>query len=259
MKSIKVPKNSCRLLLSSKSRYILPRTSIYTNTAYYSTANNGAKASQGHRLDSDPSTDGEAGDPFEILHQDHARMTDIFENKILRATDAQQKRDNVRLFIKEVAMHSGVEEKVVYPAMAYLLDNGKQEWDHQVAEHQDVKNKLQAVWDSEDMASSKSIQLLQLVLNDLKEHNGREETELFPAMRSKMTENQLKIMAQVIKVGKLGAPTRPHPEAPAKPPFNLFVAPVAAVMDRLRDAFNVKGELPFGQKDVDEELSKGKK
>jgi hypothetical protein len=93
-------------------------------------------------------------------------------------------------------------------------------------------------------------------MDDLNEHATKEETRIFPAMREKMNENSIKLLATAITVGKSGAPTRPHPESTLPPPFNWVMSPVAAVMDRLRDSLGIKGEIPIMKGDVNEELRK---
>jgi hypothetical protein len=60
-----------------------------------------------------------AGDAFELLAQDHRKFNDIWENKVLKATNDEEKKENMRLLIKEISMHSGAEETLVYPLMRY--------------------------------------------------------------------------------------------------------------------------------------------
>jgi hypothetical protein len=115
-----------------------------------------------------------------------------------------------------------------------------------LADHQTVKELL---YDLDKIGPEGNLfnQKFQKLIDDLHEHNGKEETEVIPLMISKMSKDDLEHLYNAINYMKPLCPTRPHPSAPDKPPANmlagLFIAmlfanvagPVAAFLDRIRD------------------------
>ncbi|MFE9442156.1 hypothetical protein ACFYO2_24855 [Streptomyces sp. NPDC006602] len=70
---------------------------------------------------------------------------------------------------------------------------------------------------------------------DVLQHAASEEQYEFPRLRENTGAQQLSLMATAVRAAEAMAPTRPHPgvESVAQ---NLAVGPVAAVVDRTRDA-----------------------
>lgn len=67
------------------------------------------------------------------------------------------------------------------------------------------------------------------------QHAASEEQDEFPRLRENAGAQQLSRMAAAVRAAEAMAPTRPHPgvETAAE---NIAVGPMAAVMDRARDA-----------------------
>ena len=71
---------------------------------------------------------------------------------------------------------------------------------------------------------------------DVTHHAKEEEREMLPKLREALSRKELEELGERMKKAKKMAPTRPHPKAPNTPPGNVAAGPVAAVMDRARDA-----------------------
>jgi hypothetical protein len=69
----------------------------------------------------------------------------------------------------------------------------------------------------------------------IREHAGKEEAELLPALGGVMSQEERLQLGTDIEQTKAKAPTRPHPAAPDRPPMNKVLGPGVALVDRLRD------------------------
>lgn len=59
---------------------------------------------------------------------------------------------------------------------------------------------------------------------------------MFPLLRQYEDIDTRRALARRYERALAAAPTHPHPHAPDTPPGNLLLGPIAAVLDRVRDA-----------------------
>ncbi|MFD0788465.1 hemerythrin domain-containing protein, partial [Micromonospora azadirachtae] len=59
---------------------------------------------------------------------------------------------------------------------------------------------------------------------------------LIAALRAAATEEELIRLGNRLEIAEEAAPTRPHPDTPATPPWNRVVEPALGVVDKVRDA-----------------------
>jgi hemerythrin superfamily protein len=83
---------------------------------------------------------------------------------------------------------------------------------------------------------------------DVLRHAEAEESEEHPKIRASVAPERLQSLGNAFKAAQKVAPTRPHPNAPTSAIGNLAVGPIAAVVDRARDAVrrSCAGEAPNG-------------
>lgn len=72
---------------------------------------------------------------------------------------------------------------------------------------------------------------------DLEEHIIEEEKDDLPALDSAIDEVEAQSLADSFERTKAFVPTRSHPSAPNKPPFETVAGLMAAPLDRLSDLF----------------------
>ncbi|MEV4814015.1 hemerythrin domain-containing protein [Micromonospora avicenniae] len=60
--------------------------------------------------------------------------------------------------------------------------------------------------------------------------------ELITALRAAASEEELIRLGNRLEIAEEAAPTRPHPDTPATPPWNRVVEPALGVVDKVRDA-----------------------
>ena len=174
-------------------------------------------------------------------HQEVERLFKQFEKLTERAQKSKQKI--VMNIIRELAIHSAVEEMLFYPAVrtAALKAQGralKEAADtvlESLEEHHVVKwtlSELEKMKPEDERFDAK----VKVLMESVRHHVEEEQRELFPKARRLLGEEVLDQLGERIEKAKKLAPTRPHPRAPDQPPGNMVAGTVAAVMDRAKDA-----------------------
>jgi hemerythrin superfamily protein len=183
----------------------------------------------------------------QTIKNDHRELKDAY-NKILSATSADEKRRWQNQFTWELARHSIGEELLVYPAFEKNLPDGKQLADKDRAEHQKVKEllyKFQGLKPNDHEFKP----TLQALWSDLSQHIKEEEEQDLVKLESALQQSESESLTTKFKRTKKFIPTRSHPSAPDKPPFETVAGLLAAPLDHLSDIFRKfpgesKSELP---------------
>ncbi|KAF9481768.1 HHE domain-containing protein [Pholiota conissans] len=175
---------------------------------------------------------------LEAIADDHQEMYSYYDEYVKNAGNAQAQGRWARQFTWEVARHAVGEELVVYPLMEkHLGVKGKQLADNDRADHQKVKELL-AQLESYDAGSSEHAALLQSVVELLRPHNDSEEKNDLPLLLKAISADDSAAAARSFKRTKKFAPTRAHPGAPDKPPFETVAGLMTAPIDKLKDLFS---------------------
>lgn len=78
---------------------------------------------------------------------------------------------------------------------------------------------------------------LQALFKDLQEHIKEEEQDDLPSLESAIARDESESMASSFERTKKFVPSRSHPTAPDKPPFETVVGLMTAPIDKLADMF----------------------
>ena len=175
----------------------------------------------------------------ELLTNDHRTVDELFD-RYLAGGDAKGKKGIVEEIIRELSIHASIEEQILYPGIRSVLPDGDSLADEAIDEHKEVKELL-ADLDRMDPSDSDFDTKVRRVIEDVRHHAEEEEREMFPKLRAAVSKKRLDEMGKAMERAKSAAPTRPHPRAPARPPGNLVAGPLAAVVDRVRDAVSGRG------------------
>ncbi|KZT29871.1 hypothetical protein NEOLEDRAFT_1055295 [Neolentinus lepideus HHB14362 ss-1] len=171
------------------------------------------------------------------IKDDHQEMYDYYDayKKASGDTDAHERW--ARQLTWEVARHAVGEEIVVYPLMEkHLGAKGIELADHDRAEHQRVKEDLYHL-ESLTAGTEDYDKTMKKIMEHLRPHNDDEEQTDLPMLEPALGEEGSKAAAAEFKRTKKFVPTRTHPSAPNKPPFETFAAFLAAPVDKLKDEF----------------------
>jgi len=172
----------------------------------------------------------------DTIKKDHEEIKK-YANNIRAATDDVTKTSWQNQLTWELARHSIAEELVVYPAFEkHLGEKGKEIADKDRAEHQSVKEALKKFQNLKS-TSSDFLPTLEALMNDLNAHIKEEENDDLPALEDIIQTAESESMAKSFGRTKAFVPSRSHPSAPDKPPFETVVGLMAAPIDHLADLF----------------------
>jgi hemerythrin superfamily protein len=190
----------------------------------------------------------ETPDALTLLRDDHRAMADLFTQidaipSSLPADDeAMQRR---RTLFEQVSMsltrHAMAEEELLYPMVRRELPDGDALADQALDEHQVVKETLARLEKMSPDNLDFDVELRSLTVN-VREHVTEEEGTLFERLAQHVDAQTLDELGRQLENAERAAPTRPHPNAPNRPPFNVVAGVAAAVVDRTRDAVTGRGE-----------------
>lgn len=174
-------------------------------------------------------------DLVSMLLMDHEEVKAQFTRLIGADENA---RDEMFCELRSMLVrHEVAEEEVVYPEVRRELTDGNQLADARIAEQSEAEELLASIERAgvEDPAFLSTIEALRTaVLN----HAQMEEQTVFVPLNTTLDADKKEKLGQRYEKAKAAAPTHPHPHAPNTPPGNLVAGPVAALIDRTRDAMH---------------------
>lgn len=175
-------------------------------------------------------------DVVAFLTAQHNRIKELFSTTINAPDDDSRKQAFFELR-SLLAVHETAEEMIVHPRARQVLPGGEYIVDARLQEENEAKQQLQKI-ESMDTTSPKFKNALIDLQTDVIKHAEQEENEEFSQLGDKLSEADLKKMANAVRAAEAIAPTRPHPgvESAKK---NLAVGPFASLLDRARDAIEV--------------------
>jgi thymidine phosphorylase len=128
-----------------------------------------------------------------------------------------------------------------WPAVRERVPDGDQLAAKAIGQEQEAKEVL-AKLDKLDADNPEFEELLTTFITAAREHIAFEETQVWPSLRSALTEPEAAELGDKLVEAKKTAPTRPHPNTPPKPGVLKAAGPAAAAMDRVRDAATGRGQ-----------------
>jgi hemerythrin superfamily protein len=172
-------------------------------------------------------------DAIEVIEADHRAVERLF-GQLTSSTKPEERMQVGEQIICELSVHAAVEEQLLYPKARRLL-NDDQIVEHAIEEHQQLKEVLDRLDGKapDDTGFTSGFAEAQRLVE---EHVREEESTLLPRLRAAAPPDELRKLGGYIQMAKKAAPTHPHPHAPSKPPFNLVLGPIAAIVDKVKDA-----------------------
>ncbi|MER7490310.1 hemerythrin domain-containing protein [Streptomyces sp. NPDC126497] len=171
-------------------------------------------------------------DVVALLKRQHGDIRNLFDE--VEAATGEERRDAFRRLVRLLAVHETAEEEVVHPFARRALPGGEQVVEDRLAEERAAKETLTAL-DGMDTDDPKFMPQLRMLRKDVQEHARAEERYEFTHIYRSADAARLATMAKAIKAAEAMAPTRPHPGVESGA-ANMALGPVAALMDRTKDA-----------------------
>jgi hemerythrin superfamily protein len=171
-------------------------------------------------------------DVVALLMRQHGDIRNLFDE--VERSEGEERRHAFRRLVRLLAVHETAEEEVVHPFARRALSGGAQVVDDRLAEEREAKETLAAL-DDLDTDDPKFLPQLLALRKDVQEHARAEERYEFTHIRRSTDVTNLAAMAKAVKAAEAMAPTRPHPGVESAA-ANVTLGPVAALMDRTKDA-----------------------
>jgi len=187
-------------------------------------------------------------DVFTVLRADHDEVKAMLARLAdgPRAADGAsaeqlaQRQQLVEEVIIEEARHEAAEQQHFWPAMQALGVDGARITEQaleQEAGAEKVLSQLSGLGPGDDEFEP----LLARFIRDARSHITFEEAHAWPLLSIEITQARAEELGEAIIRAKKMAPTRPHPSIPPQGPAQKAASPVAAVADKVRDAFSGRG------------------
>lgn len=172
-------------------------------------------------------------DVVDLLLAQHDRIRQLFADLAeVTQTDAKQAVfEELRRFL---AVHETAEELITHPR-ARTLPGGNDVVDARL-EEETASKRLLAAMDGMSVDDPDFDTRLAALEKAVLDHAAAEEREEFPLLTEGLGDRQLSLMAAAVRAAEALAPTHPHPSVGSSMTTNLAAGPLAAVVDRTRDA-----------------------
>ncbi|CAG8199024.1 unnamed protein product [Penicillium nalgiovense] len=171
----------------------------------------------------------------EAIKKDH-REIESYYDKVVKSSDKEEQTRFQNLFIWELARHSIGEELVVYPAFEKQLSGGVDMADKDRKEHLKVKEELKA-FQNMTPSDAQFVPTIKELMENLPKHIKEEEIHDLPKLEEALSEEDSQTYARSFSRTKMFVPSRSHPSAPDKPPYETAVGLLTAPIDRIADLF----------------------
>lgn len=167
----------------------------------------------------------------ELLTDQHRHIEKLFDEVQTTAGEARVRAfDELR---RMLSVHEAAEEIVTHPNAtrhgAGDVVEARQEEEHEA-------KKLLSSLDGMDTASPDFEAGVARLRGMVMEHARNEEEQEFPLLLAEAEPAELEKMAAAVKAAEKVAPTHPHPRVGESAVLNAAVGPVAALVDKVRDA-----------------------
>lgn len=169
---------------------------------------------------------------IELIKRDHRQVEQLFAD--FEADPGEGRQEILAQIIRELSVHSAIEEAYLYPRIRSEASNGDSLVDEGEKEHQRVKDSLGRLDGKLDKAHTKEVaEQVETLKKNVMHHVQEEETETLPAFEQAASKTELEDIGRQLKQAKESAPTRPHPNQPAA---NALTSWANGLLDRSRDA-----------------------
>lgn len=134
-----------------------------------------------------------------------------------------------------IVRHLSAEAQYLYPTVRAVLPDGEPIADRELGADQEMLRTLRRLATT-DVADPAYPPLVRVLRVRLARHTDQAARRILPRLRAVCSESDLVRLGNRIEIAQEAAPTRPHPGAPTKPPWNKVTEPALGVADKLRDA-----------------------
>lgn len=173
---------------------------------------------------------------IERLHRDHDSARALLDR--LDATGAADMAEYFCEVRETLVRHEVAEELVLYPAFCAHVHDAEPVASSCIEEQAQAEEMLAAM-EQMDESSPHFRECFVSLRQAVVDHAQHEERDVFRALDDALGRHELIDLGDRYDKAIELAPTHPHPHAPNTPPGNLVAMPLAALVDRVRDAMRL--------------------
>lgn len=151
-------------------------------------------------------------DGFLLLIHDHRDVSHLFD-ELFKTQDYKQKKVFMITICSNLAIHSSIEEIMVYPLIRDLL--GSKEADESEKEHFQLRKHIDRIKDLHPHEREFEF-IAHEMQKEVQEHVQKEENDIFPRLKKKFNQNQLSKLHELLTMGKKVAPDSPYDKNPER-------------------------------------------
>jgi hemerythrin superfamily protein len=169
----------------------------------------------------------------DLVRRQHVEIERLIED--VEGGAGEDRADAFACLVRLLAVHETAEEEVVYPVVRLAAEEGDEIVDARTAEESEGKSllaELERLGPDHEEFPSRFDDLRAAVLA----HAKHEEDTVLPLLERTKGRDELVGMGIAVRAAEAVAPTHPHPHGPDGALGNLAVGPMAAIVDRTRDA-----------------------
>jgi len=170
---------------------------------------------------------------IDVIRKDHDEVRTLFER--VASSSGKRREDAFTKLRGELIRHEVAEEEIVRPLTKGFASNGKRIAEARIREESEAEGVLKKM-ERAEVGTPGWEQLFQRLHGAVLEHAEKEERVEHPRLAESVDREKLREAAKAFQAAKKLAPTRPHPRTPNTAAANLAAGPVAALVDRARDA-----------------------
>lgn len=153
-----------------------------------------------------------AADALEFIQEDHDRFRELLDRyEEIPVDHHAEKRALIDQLIVAVVQHSAMEERAFYPFVMDQIPEAQDDVREEIEEHH-VIEVIMAELKQLDAAHEQFDAKVEVFAENLLHHLHEEEDELFPLLRERLSEDQLRQVHRDLAAAKADAPTEPDPE-----------------------------------------------
>ena len=169
---------------------------------------------------------------IDLLTQDHRHVEQLFTD--FEADSGDRRAAILGEIIRELSVHSAIEEAYLYPRIRKAVPNGERYVEESVHEHQGMKESLGRLDDKLEKAHTQEVaDQVETLKKKTLHHVNEEETDVLPTFASAVTKAELDDIGRTMRQAKDSAPTRPHLNQPAATALTSWAN---GLVDKVRDA-----------------------
>ncbi|KAJ6187019.1 hypothetical protein N7519_001927 [Penicillium mononematosum] len=172
---------------------------------------------------------------IDTIKKDH-REIESYYGKIITSKDPDEQTRFQNMFIWALARHSIGEELVLYPLFEKTLSDGVQMANKDRDQHMQVKKQLKA-FQNMTPSDTQFVPTIRELMEHLSEHIKEEESDDLPRLEAALTQEDSEDCSKTFGRTKMFVPSRSHPSAPDKPPYETAIGLLTAPIDHLADLF----------------------